>query len=101
MRNAPLDIAKARAAGADLVITGEGRLDEQTLSGKVVAQVAAVARDAGASCYVVSGRLDLESGVASAHGIDAAKALEPGADVEASIERAVRDLVLEFIAGNE
>jgi glycerate 2-kinase len=44
-----------RASGADLVITGEGRLDEQTLEGKVVAEVAARCRSLGVPCYAVVG----------------------------------------------
>jgi glycerate kinase len=42
--------------GADLVITGEGSLDAQSLGGKTPAGVAAVARRAGVSTVVVCGR---------------------------------------------
>lgn len=45
-----------RLAGADLVVTGEGRLDEQTTAGKLVAVVAARARTAGVRCAAVVGR---------------------------------------------
>jgi glycerate kinase len=41
---------------ADLVVTGEGSLDDQSLRGKVVAGVAAAARDRGVPCVVVAGR---------------------------------------------
>jgi glycerate kinase len=44
-----------RASGAALVVTGEGRLDEQTLEGKVVAEVAARCRSLGVPCYAVVG----------------------------------------------
>jgi glycerate kinase len=44
-----------RASGAALVVTGEGRLDEQTLEGKVVAGVAARCRSLGVPCYAVVG----------------------------------------------
>jgi len=40
----------------DLVVTGEGRLDEQSLRGKVVAGVAAAARERGVPCVVVAGQ---------------------------------------------
>ncbi|MBC7289821.1 MAG: glycerate kinase [Actinotalea sp.] len=40
------------AARADLVVTGEGRLDEQTLRGKAVLGVLRAARDAGAAPVV-------------------------------------------------
>ena len=41
---------------ADLVITGEGSFDHQSLRGKVVAGIAAGARDRGLPCIVVCGR---------------------------------------------
>lgn len=42
------------------VVTGEGRLDEQTLAGKAVAEVATRCRQAGVACHAVVGedRLD-------------------------------------------
>jgi len=42
--------------GADLVITGEGSFDHQSLRGKVVAGIANGARDRGLPCVVVCGR---------------------------------------------
>ncbi|MEC3916323.1 glycerate kinase [Nocardia sp. CDC160] len=47
---------EAQLAGADLVITGEGKLDEQTLHGKAPAGVAAAARAAGVPVVAVCGR---------------------------------------------
>ncbi|GAA3293288.1 hypothetical protein GCM10020295_14730 [Streptomyces cinereospinus] len=44
---------------ADLVVTGEGSLDEQTLHGKAPAGVAAAARAAGKEVVAVCGRLAL------------------------------------------
>jgi glycerate 2-kinase len=41
--------------GAELCITAEGRIDRQTLSGKVVAQVADICRGAGVQCIAVGG----------------------------------------------
>jgi glycerate kinase len=46
----------AALAEADLVITGEGSFDEQSLRGKVVGGVAGAARDLGLPCLVVCGR---------------------------------------------
>ena len=46
------------AAGADLVITGEGSIDDQTLRGKVIAGVVAAGRPTLAVC----GRSDLTAG---------------------------------------
>lgn len=44
-------------AGADLVITGEGRADEQTLSGKTAMGVAQLAREAGVPVVLLCGAL--------------------------------------------
>lgn len=46
----------AHVAGADLVITGEGSLDAQTLAGKAPLGVAAAARRAGVRVIAVCGR---------------------------------------------
>ncbi len=46
-----------RLARADLVITGEGRLDRQSLMGKVVGSVARLSRSAGVPCIAVVGSL--------------------------------------------
>jgi glycerate kinase len=51
-------------AGADLVITGEGKLDEQSLHGKVPDGVLRTAREGGVRAAVLCGRAELEiSGV--------------------------------------
>lgn len=51
----------------DLVITGEGCFDDQSLRGKVVSGVAAGARDRGLPCVVLAGRVeaDLEGALAA------------------------------------
>ncbi len=41
----------------DLVVTGEGRFDHQSLRGKVVAGVAGAARDRGVPCVVLAGQV--------------------------------------------
>lgn len=51
----------AAVAGADLVLTGEGRVDESSLEGKVVGGVAAIAREHGVECVVVGGEMVLEA----------------------------------------
>jgi glycerate kinase len=43
-----------------LVVTGEGRLDEQTLAGKAVGEVATRCRQAGVACHAVVGADDLD-----------------------------------------
>ncbi|GHF90399.1 MULTISPECIES: glycerate kinase [Amycolatopsis] len=62
-------------AGASLVITGEGSLDEQTLSGKAPAGVARAAAARGIPCVAVSGRCRLSSAQLADAGISAAYAL--------------------------
>lgn len=66
--------------GARLVITGEGRLDEQTLAGKAPAGVAAAAARAGVPVVAVAGVSTLDAAQTSAAGIAAVytlAALEP------------------------
>jgi glycerate kinase len=56
---------------ADLVITGEGRIDAQTVHGKTPIGVARVARRHGKPVIGVAGSLGTDVGVVHAHGIDA------------------------------
>ncbi|GAA2123783.1 glycerate kinase [Glycomyces algeriensis] len=51
----------AKIAAADLVITGEGSFDAQSLRGKLAAEVASGARAHGRPCLVMAGRSDLDS----------------------------------------
>jgi glycerate kinase len=62
-------------AHADLVVTGEGRLDAQTLHGKAPAGVAAAARAAGVPVVAVCGVRDLDDDRLWAAGFAAAHAL--------------------------
>lgn len=90
---------------ADLVITGEGSLDEQTLHGKAPAGVAAAARAAGKEVVAVCGRLALPPEVLGRAGIRRAYALtdlEPdvaaciagaGPILERTAERIARDFL--------
>ncbi|TYP87670.1 glycerate kinase [Blastococcus xanthinilyticus] len=69
-----LDFA-AQVRDADLVVVGEGSLDEQTLHGKAPVGVARMAREAGAAVVAVCGRSTLDEQQLRAAGIDAAYAL--------------------------
>jgi len=64
--------------GADLVLTGEGRLDAQSLHGKTPVGVARIARQAGVPVVALAGSLG--DGYQRLHdaGIDAAFSLAPG-----------------------
>ncbi|HET6988693.1 MAG TPA: glycerate kinase [Kribbella sp.] len=64
-----------KLAGADLVITGEGALDEQTLHGKAVAGVAAAAASSGIPVVAVCGVNRLKREQLRAAGVGAAYAL--------------------------
>lgn len=61
-----------RARAADLLITGEGAFDWQSLRGKVVAGVARVGQDCGRPTVVLAGRVEVGQRQASSAGIDAA-----------------------------
>lgn len=62
-------------ADADLVVTGEGSLDAQTLHGKAPAGVAAAARRAGVPVVAVAGRCLLDAPTLEQAGIGAVYAL--------------------------
>ena len=86
-------------AGADLVVVGEGSLDEQSLRGKAPVGVARRARAAGVPAVVaVCGRRDLDDAALREAGIDAAHALT---DLESDQERCMAEAgpLLERLAG--
>ncbi|KAA0967931.1 glycerate kinase [Pseudomonas sp. ANT_H12B] len=64
--------------GADLVITGEGRFDAQTLRGKTPFGVARIAQQQSVPVIVIAGTLGEGYQDLYAHGIDAAFALASG-----------------------
>jgi glycerate kinase len=51
----------ARMHAARAVVTGEGKLDRQSLAGKVVSEVATRARQAGVPCHAIVGTRELDS----------------------------------------
>lgn len=88
-----LDLAgfDSALAGADVVLTGEGRLDEQSLAGKAPVGVLRRAASAGVPVLVVAGQVTL-SDIARARlrreGCTAVRALT---DLEPDARRAMRD----------
>ena len=60
-----------RVADADLVITGEGRIDSQTIHGKVPVGVARVAKRFNVPVIGIAGSLTADVGVVHQHGLDA------------------------------
>ncbi|MFI7060268.1 glycerate kinase [Kribbella sp. NPDC050124] len=85
-----LDLAgfQERLAGADLVVTGEGALDEQTLHGKAVAGVAAAARAAAIPVVAVCGTNRLDRRRLADAGIAAAYSLT---DLEPDVRRCIAE----------
>src|SRR5699024_8692571 len=79
---------RGRLAGADLCITGEGRLDAQSLAGKAPVGVARVCKEMGVPCLALVGSVGdgaegaLQQGVRSIHPIQL-----PGM----ALEEAMRD----------
>jgi glycerate kinase len=80
---------RQRVASADLVMTGEGRLDGQSLRGKAPAGIAALALEHGIPCVAIAGQVAVGRRELGAAGLSAAYALTelaPSADV--AIQRA-------------
>ncbi|MGV9808806.1 glycerate kinase family protein [Micromonospora chersina] len=83
---------------ADLVITGEGSFDHQSLRGKVVAGVAGAARDRGVPCVVLAGRVSTGRREVAAAGVTEAHSLvehfggEERGGVEAAMSRPAEGL---------
>jgi glycerate kinase len=78
----------AQVAAADLVVVGEGSLDQQSLRGKAPVGVAAVARAHGADVVAVCGRRLIDDDTLRAAGISAAYAC---ADLEPDPARSMAD----------
>lgn len=84
-------------AGADLVITGEGRLDESTLAGKGCGHVIAAARAAGVPVAVVCGRVELGSQALEDLGVSAwAQAIDHTGPPEQALRSATATLAREY-----
>ncbi|MGZ8180276.1 glycerate kinase family protein [Williamsia sp. SKLECPSW1] len=73
-------------ARADLVVTGEGKVDTQTLTGKVVAAVAAMAAAHAVPTAVVAGQVRLDEAALREAGVVAAHAV---VDVADSVQHAM------------
>lgn len=78
----------SRLAGADLVITGEGSLDEQSLFGKTPVGVAQLAAELGVRVYAVCGRTTLDDERLRLAGFEKTFALT---DIESDVDTCIRD----------
>ncbi len=77
-----------RMRQARAVVTGEGKLDEQSLAGKLVSEIATRTRQAGVPCHAIVGTRELDS--FGLRVLDLQAVLE--ASSEAEIEAAAREL---------
>jgi glycerate kinase len=75
-----------RLETTDLVVTGEGSFDAQSLRGKVVAGVATAAAAAGVPCVVLAGQVSVGRRDAAAAGVEAAYSVS---DTLGSVEAAL------------
>ena len=84
-----------RIAEADLVVTGEGSLDQQSLGGKGPVAIARMAREAGVPALAFAGRLAATADALREAGITAAFSIAQGPesldDAMASAEAGLRD----------
>jgi len=67
-----------KVVGASLVITGEGRIDSQTLHGKAPIGVARIAKAAGCPVIGIAGSLSDDHEIVYEHGFDAVFSIVPG-----------------------
>ncbi|TDO11768.1 glycerate kinase [Mycobacterium sp. BK086] len=75
-------------AAADVIVTGEGRFDDQSLHGKVVSALAGGARARGVPVLVLAGQVTLGPAALDEAGITAAHAI---ADYAGSVQVAIDD----------
>lgn len=80
-------------AGADWVVTGEGRFDEQSLHGKVVSGVLSEAKARGVKVAVLAGSVALASADYHAQGVEVAYATKPEAMPLNEALKQARDLL--------
>jgi glycerate kinase len=74
----------ARLARADAVVSGEGRLDRQTLEGKAVGEVASRCTASGVPLHAVVGSSELGAGAARALGLASVRLAPTPAAMEAA-----------------
>jgi glycerate kinase len=82
-------------AAADLLVSGEGRLDDQSLHGKVIGALAAAARSRPVPLLVLAGQVCLDQQAVRAAGIVAAYAV---ADHAGSVRLALADAANQLTA---
>ncbi len=82
-------------AGADWVVTGEGRFDKQSLRGKVVSGIGRLAAKHGAKVAVLAGSVEVSQEIYRREGIELAlPTMKPGMELNEALERAEELLAL-------
>jgi glycerate kinase len=82
-----------RIAQADVVLTGEGKLDASSFAGKVTGEISRRARSSGTPCVVVAGRIDVPADWLAARQVSAVsldvRSVTPAAAAEEATRRAL------------
>jgi glycerate kinase len=94
---------------ASLVITGEGRIDSQSINGKVPIGVAQVAKEFNKPVIGIAGSLTADVGVVHQHGLDAVFSVlysictleEALANAETNLRLAARNIAATLKMGGE
>ena len=79
--------------GADLIITGEGRIDGQTGKGKVISGIVSVAQKHGIPVIAIAGMVDMDQQQMEECGLIAAYEIGPRPQNESDLEYAMRSEV--------
>jgi len=77
-----------KLSGADLAISGEGRLDRQTAAGKVLKGVGGLCRKLNVPCVAIVGGLEPDFNLESLPGV---KAIEAAVTTPVSLEQAMKE----------
>lgn len=86
---------------ADLVITGEGRIDQQTIYGKTPIGVAKAAKQYGLLVIGIAGSLSKDSAVVHDHGIDALFSVTTLSEASVHVERTARNIAAVMTFGRD
>ena len=75
---------------ADLIITGEGKIDSQTSRGKVISGITARAQKHGIPVIAIAGIVDMDEDSMERSGLAAVCAIGPRPQNESDLEHAMR-----------
>lgn len=89
---------------ADLIITGEGKIDRQSLEGKVIGKIASIANEQSIPVIALCGKLELSPDEIKATGLSGAYAIGESISIEESMKHAgklliekTKDVIKDFI----